>query len=240
MLGWIFISNYTLKGNVVRQTKLWLMPVILLMLTLSHWSAADELWEKGKHYQELPIPIKTADPSKIEVLEVFWYGCPHCYEFLNKHLPKWEKELPNDVDFELMPAPFPGWVVHAKAFYAAKFLGIEKEMHQYLFDNIVKDPRKYKDVSDLKPLFTAKGVKPEDFDKVFEVSGFRKISKIDQAINNATEKVKSLRISGVPALVVNGRYKVGVSDAGGFDNMLRITNYLINKERERMKKKSIN
>ena len=73
------------------------------------------------------------------------------------------------------------------------------------------------------------------FDEVFQASGFRKISKVDEAIKKAQDKIKSLRISGVPALIINGKYKVGVRDAGSFTNMLKITNYLVNKEREALK-----
>ena len=225
-----------LKGNVVRQTKLWLMPLVFLVLCFSQLGFAADLWEKGRHYKELPYPVKTEDPSKIEVLEVFWYGCPHCYEFNNEHLPEWEKQLAEDVSFRLMPATFPGWETHAKAFYAAEFLGIREDIHQFLFDKIVADPKKYKEVSDFKPLFIERGVKSEDFDKVFAVSGFRKISKIDEAIKKAGDTVKSLRISGVPALIVNGKYKVGVRDAGSFENMIKITNFLVNKERQLAKK----
>lgn len=218
--------------NKKRQNRLGLMPFVLLMLMVSQFGFAADLWEKGRHYKELPYPVKTADPSKIEVLEVFWYGCPHCYEFNNDHLPEWEAQLADDVDFQLMPATFPGWVEHAKAYYAAEFLGVKKELHQHLFDNIVTKPKKYGSSDDIKALFTAKGVKAEDYDKVFEASGFRKISKIDEAIKKAQDKIKKLRITGVPALIVNGKYKIGVRDAGSFPNMLKIANYLVNKERE--------
>jgi thiol:disulfide interchange protein DsbA len=217
------------------QNRFWLMPFVAIMLLLSQMSFAADLWEKGRHYKELPYPVKTADPSKIEILELFWYGCPHCYEFNNDHLPEWEKSLADDVDFRLMPATFPGWVEHAKAYYAAEFLGVYKEMHQYLFDKIVSNPKKYKDVDDIKVLFMDKGIKSEDFDKVFEASGFRKISKIDEAIKKAQDKIKKLRITGVPALIVNGKYKIGVRDAGSFGNMVKIANYLVNKEREAKK-----
>jgi len=220
----------------MRLFKLRLLPLLLVLLCVSSFGYAADIWEKGRHYKELPYPVKTADPSKIEVLELFWYGCPHCYEFNNDHLPKWESELADDVDFKLMPATFPGWVEHAKAYYAAEFLGVQKKMHQPLFDAIQASPKKYKDVDDLKPLFIAQGVKSEDYDAIFEAKGFRKISKVEEAIEKATKKIKSLRISGVPALIVNGKYKIGVRDAGGFPNMLKIANFLIHKERESLKK----
>jgi thiol:disulfide interchange protein DsbA len=220
----------------MRLITLRLIPLLLVLLCASSFSYAADVWEKGRHYKELPYPVKTADPAKIEVLELFWYGCPHCYEFNNDHLPKWEAELADDVDFRLLPATFPGWIVHAKAYFAAELLGVEKKMHQPLFDAIQAKPKKYKDIEDLKPLFIAEGVKSEDFDALFEATGFRKISKVDEVIEKASKKIKSLRVSGVPALIINGKYKVGVREAGGFTNMLKIANFLIYKERESSKK----
>lgn len=217
------------------RTKFSVLTLIFAFISCVSFAQAEGMWEKGVHYKELPFPVKTNDPSKIEVMEVFWYGCPHCYEFNNDHLPEWEKQFPADVDFQLMPATFPGWEIHAQAFYAAKFLGVLDKLHQPLFDNIVAAPRKYKEVEDFKPIFIKNGVNGNDFDKVFEASGFRKISKVDEALKKAGEKIKSYRISGVPALIINGKFKIGVRDAGGFANMIKVANYLIAQERQAMK-----
>jgi thiol:disulfide interchange protein DsbA len=190
------------------------------------------MWEKGSHYKELPFPVTTNDASKIEVVEAFWYGCPHCYEFNNDFLPAWEKNLPADVDFRLLPVTFPGWVEHAEAFFAAQELDKLEEMHQPLFDAIQKNPRQYKDKDDFVELFQQHGVSEEAYEKLFEASGFRKISKIDEQVKKADGKTKAYRLSGVPALIVNGKYTISVRDAGGFSNMLKIANYLIAKERD--------
>jgi thiol:disulfide interchange protein DsbA len=221
-----------MKNMFVRLS--WLFASILLILSTQ--SIAEETWQEGRHYKTLPMPVKTEDPSKLEVLEVFWYGCPHCYEFNNDYLPKWEASLPDDVNFTLLPATFRGWKEHAKVFYAAKFLGIQKDMHQALFDTIQSNPRKYKEVEDLKPLFIKQGVDEKAFDQLFETGGFRKVSQIDQAIAQADAKVNSFRITGVPALIVNGKYKVGVQDAGNFTNMLKIVDFLLEKERQALAK----
>ena len=71
--------------------------------------------------------------GKIEVVELFWYGCPHCYQ-LEPRLEKWATELPNDVKFVRMPAVMGrGWELHARAYYAAALLGVEvKPMRPYL------------------------------------------------------------------------------------------------------------
>lgn len=204
----------------------------VVFLFISASVLAQETWKEGTHYQVLSSPIKTEDPTKLEVLEIFWYGCPHCYEFNNNHLKTWEKSIPEDVNFTLMPATFKSWIEHAKVFYAAKFLGLQEDMHQELFDTVQSNQRKYRTVDSLKPLFIKRGVDEAKFDQLFETGGFRKISQIDQAVEQADKKMKSVNISGVPALIVNGKYKVGVSEAGGLGNMLKITNFLLEKERK--------
>lgn len=206
------------------------------LLLLSAQSFAAEAWQEGTHYETLPFPIKTEDPAKLEVLEIFWYGCPHCYDFNNNYLKSWESSLAEDVNFTLMPATFQGWIEHAKVFYAAKILGLQEEMHQELFDAIQSNHKKYRTVDSLKPLFLKHGVDSAAFDQLFETGGFRKMSQIDQAVEQADKKVKSVKITGVPALIVNGKYKVGVRGAGSLGNMLKITNFLLDKERKALSK----
>ena len=206
------------------------------LLVLSAQSFAADLWQEGTHYKALPFPIKTEDPTKLEVLEIFWYGCHHCYDFNNDHLISWEASLPEDVNFTLTPATFRGWVEHAKVFYAAKILGVQKEMHQEIFDTIQSNQKKYSTVESLKPLFIARGIESDRFDQLFETGGFRKVSQIDQAVEQASKLVNSVKISGVPALIVNGKYKVGVGEAGSLANMLKVTNFLLEKERKAMAK----
>jgi thiol:disulfide interchange protein DsbA len=219
----------------MRTIQLVVMSLFAACLSFSSLVSAEEMWEKGRHYKELPFQVKTRDASKIEVVEVFWYGCPHCYEFNNDFLPAWEKSFAEDIDFRLIPATFPGWVVHAEAFFAAEELGKVEGMHQALFDAIQAAPRKYEDKKDFVELFAKHGVSEEDYLNVYEASGFRKISKIEEKINKAGERIKAYRLTGVPALVVNGKYKIGVREAGGFANMIKIANYLIAQEREQMK-----
>tara|TARA_R110000850_G_scaffold212635_4_gene338408 strand:+ start:1272 stop:1937 length:666 start_codon:yes stop_codon:yes gene_type:complete len=208
--------------------------VSLMLLSTQGFTA--EVWQEGTHYKTLPFPIKTEDPTKLEVLEIFWYGCPHCYDFNNNYLKRWEKSLPEDVSFTLMPATFKGWTEHAKIFYAAKILGIQEEMHQELFDTIQSNQQKHKTVESLKPLFIKRGVDSAAFDQLFETGGFRKVSQIDLAVAQADKTMSTVKITGVPALIVNGKYKVGVREAGGLGNMLKITDFLLEKERKLMAK----
>jgi len=216
------------------QPRIFSAVMIAFALMFSSLGMAAEMWEKGRHYKELPFPVKTRDASKVEVVEMFWYGCPHCYEFNNDHLPQWEAGFADDVDFRLMPATFPGWVTHAEVFFAAEQLGKLKDMHQALFDAIQASPKKYQDRDDFVEIFAKFGVSEEDYMALFEKSGFRKISKIQEQVDKADDRVKAYRLTGVPALIVNGKYKIGVRDAGGFANMIKVANFLIAKERNEM------
>lgn len=222
----------------MRLFKAWSASLMIISLAFcASLASAAEMWVKGTHYTELAVPVETRDPSKIEVLELFWYGCPHCFEF-NKLLPAWEKTLAEDVDFHLMPTMFPGWEIHANAFYAAEFLGVLDKLHQPLFDQIVAKPKNFQKVEDFKPIFVANGVSAEDYDKVFKAEGFRKISKVEEAMNTAKKRLKEYRISGVPALIVNGKYKIAAGEAGGMENMLKVASFLVQKERAEKAKKA--
>lgn len=222
----------------MRQFFLSFITIAILSVSWIQATHAAGMWEKGRHYKELPFPVATRDPSKIEVVEVFWYGCPHCFEFAKDHLPAWEEHLPADVDFVLMPAPFSNWKTHAKAYFAAEALGVVDKLHGPLFDAITPAPKKTNSIEAFKEIFVANGVKAEDYDAVFKASGFRKISKVDEAMKKAEERIKAYRLTGVPGLIVNGKYSIGVGDAGGFQNMLKIANYLISEERQKMAKKT--
>lgn len=217
---------------------IWISLFVLISLAFTHSVSAGGMWQEGQHYKELPYPAKTRDPSKIEVAEVFWYGCPHCYEFATGHLPAWEKNLPEDVDFVLIPATFPNWIEHAKVFFAAEALGVIDKLHKPLFDAIQTKPNKYRNVDDFKDMFAEYGISEEQFESAFKASGFRKISKVDEAIKRTDELMRTYRLTGVPAMVVNGKYFVGVRGAGGFPNMLKIVNYLVDKERKNMATKA--
>jgi thiol:disulfide interchange protein DsbA len=212
-------------------TYLRFIPLFLVFALTSSLTSAADMWEKGRHYFELPTAIETSNPDKIEVLEVFWYGCGHCYDFNNNHLPGLESGLQNDTYFKLLPATFPQWTEHAKAYFASELLGVQKKMHQPLFDSIQSNAKRYKTAQDLKHVFIDQGVKSEEFDAVFVINNAKGMSKVDELIEKAHSKIQQLRISGVPALVINGKYIIGVRGAGGFPNMVKIANFLIDKER---------
>lgn len=202
-----------------------MLPMSLMASSAYAESTDNAEWIAGKHYKVLPYPVRTRDASKIEVVELFWYGCPHCYKF-NPMVHHWSEGLSDDVDFWLSPATFgPVWTIHAQAFYAAEVLGVQEKMHQPLFDAIVRDRKPLSSEAELSRFFAGFGVDEKDFKKAFK--SFSVKSKVEQA--NA--RARSYRATGVPALIVNGKYRISATEAGNNENMLKVADFLIEKER---------
>jgi thiol:disulfide interchange protein DsbA len=176
-------------------------------------------------YETLANPQPTASGDKIEVLELFWYGCPHCYH-LEPELETWLQTMPDDVVFIRMPAILgPSWELYARAYYTAELLGVSDKIHQPLFERIHKDKKPPRNAAELKAFFLEKGVSESDFDKTF--GSFAVVTRTNRA-----KQVRDLYgISGVPALVVNGKYRVSSQLAGGNKELFAVVNALIEKER---------
>ena len=92
-------------------------------------------FREGQHYRVLtPAQPTSVAPGKVEVVEIFWYGCPHCYS-LEPHLQRWlTVDMPEAAEFVKLPASLnPSWQPHARLFYAAKALGVLDEAHDAVF-----------------------------------------------------------------------------------------------------------
>ncbi len=186
---------------------------------------AGEQWVEGKNYKALPYPVRTRDTDKVEVVELFWYGCPHCYSF-EPMVQQWQKKQAADVDFWMSPAIFgKTWKTHAQAFYTAELLGVSEQTHEPLFAAIVRDRRRLNNENSLAAFFADYGVKEEEFKKVF--NSFAVNAKLQQA----DARGRSYRVTGVPAFVVNGKYLVSAGMANSQREILEIVDYLVNKER---------
>lgn len=194
-----------------------------LFALASPLSAQPAKYVEGTHYQTLDKPVRTVDPNKIEVTEVFWYGCQHCYAF-EPLLESWVPRLPDDVVFVRSPGMWNQMMeTHAQIYYVAEALGVLDEVHADVFDAI-HQRRNYLDTPEkVKEFFVSRGVSAEDFDKTW--GSFSMNSKVKQA----GARMREYRASGVPALVVNGKYLI--SGASTQAEMLQIADFLIQKER---------
>ncbi|PAV25654.1 thiol:disulfide interchange protein DsbA [Tamilnaduibacter salinus] len=204
---------YLWKGLI---TALMLLPLV----------AQAQSWESGTHYQTLDQPLPTDSADRIQVTEVFWYGCPHCYSF-KPHVESWEQSLPEDVRFRLMPAILgQSWEPHARAFYALKALDALGKAHSPLFEALAGERRPLNSASALGDFLSGVGVDPEAFVKAYDSFG------VNARLQQSQSRIRAARITGVPTMLVNGRYKVTASMAGGQEKMLDVVDYLIEKERQ--------
>ncbi|MCK5382234.1 MAG: thiol:disulfide interchange protein DsbA/DsbL [Gammaproteobacteria bacterium] len=201
----------------------WLMVLVLPCFMVAGALAGD--YTEGKEYSRLKTPQPTSTGDSIEVVELFWYGCPHCYR-LEPVLEEWLASKPGDVEFIRIPAVLgPNWVLYGKAYYTAEFLGVSDKIHTALFNAIHKDKKKIPDVASLQALFVEQGVSAEDFDNTFNSFA------VNVKMNNAKQMTKRYAVTGVPTIVVNGKYNTSASQAGSNQNIINIMDYLIAQER---------
>jgi len=167
-------------------------------------------------------PVK--NPDKIEVIEFFWYGCPHCYS-LEPSMVEWLKNKPENVEFIRQPAVFSDlWGKHAKAFFTAEALGVSEKVHADFFDAIQNKRQKLTSEDDLAKFFAAHGVKDEDFRAAY--NSFL----VDAKLRQAETMGPRYGITGVPTIIVNGKYRVTATTAKSQENMIAVTNQLIQQE----------
>jgi thiol:disulfide interchange protein DsbA len=187
---------------------------------------------EGKHYLRVNPPVLSGGDGKIEVIEFFWYGCPHCYAF-ESALDAWSKRLPADVAFKRVPVAFrqEPFVVHQKLFYTLESMGLVEKLHRKVFDEIHLN----RDASDQKPrLANVEQVgafaEKQGLDKAQFLSVFNSFS-INTKAGQAQKLTTGYQIDGVPALGVQGRFYTSGGAAGDMDKALSVTEFLIQKVR---------
>ncbi|VAX14301.1 Periplasmic thiol:disulfide interchange protein DsbA [hydrothermal vent metagenome] len=197
----------------------------LIMMVVFFSTASARNYDEGIEYQRLKEPVPTqVGPGKVEVVELFWYGCPHCFR-LEPNIHKWLKSKPKNVEFIRIPAVFnKTWALHAKAYYTADFLGIMDKFHKPFFDAIHLKKEPMTTAAEVRAFFLQLGVSKKDFNSVFNSFG------VDAKVRRAKELSREYGISGVPSLVVNGKYLTDGPMAGGRKGMIDVLNYLIKKE----------
>lgn len=176
-------------------------------------------------YVELTNPVPVAVPGKIEVVELFWYGCPHCYAF-EPVINPWVAKLPSDVNFVRIPAMFGGpWDAHGQMFLTLEAMGVESKVHSAVFEAIQKEHKRLTTPEEMAEFLATQGVDKDKFLATF--NSFAIKGKIVQA----KELAKKYEISGVPTMIVNGKYRFDVGSAGGAEQALQLADKLVAQER---------
>jgi thiol:disulfide interchange protein DsbA len=182
-------------------------------------------FSEGIEYEKIGNAQPTVASDKIEVLELFWYGCPHCYQ-LEPALEAWLENKPDDVAFVRMPAVLgPNWELLARAYYTAELLNVSDKVHPALFARLHKERKRITNVGQLQAFFAEHGVSEQDFSSTFK--SFAVVTKTNRA-----KQVRNMYgITGVPAVVVNGKFRTSATMAGGNEKMFKVIEYLIEQER---------
>jgi thiol:disulfide interchange protein DsbA len=170
--------------------------------------------------------VDTRDSSKVEVVEVFSYGCIHCKNF-QPAMEAWRETIGEDVDFYRMPATFDErWQTLAQLYYTAEALGVTDQVHDAIFTAIFDDGVNLVEPELMADLFESEaGISPEQFNKVF--TSFSVRSRVQQAHARGL----AYRLSGTPTLIVDGMYRVDGRMAGGNAAMLAVVDYLVAQRR---------
>ncbi len=177
--------------------------------------------QEGRDYELLLTPVPTATGDRVEVLELFWYGCPHCYQF-EPHVKKWLEDKPEGAEFRRMPAVLgKSWLIHAQAYYTAEALGVLDTMHEAIFRAMHRDKLKLRTEDEMAEFFAENGVPEERFRKVFKSFG------VQTKVQQASARVRAYRITGVPTVIVNGKYRVKSGD-----RLFEVVDYLVGLERK--------
>ena len=198
--------------------------VAAAILSLSALAAGPEAFE-GHDYTLLKNPQPVATGSKVEVLEFFWYRCPHCFQ-LEPGLNTWLKTLPKDAQVRRVPAVFrDDWLPGAKLYYTLEQMGLLGKLHHKVFDAYHLDNINLNDPAVLGGWITKQGVERKKFEGIY--NSFSTQSKATQGARLAT----TYAISGVPAFVIDGKYATSVGMAGSEVRLFEVLDQLIVKAR---------
>jgi protein dithiol oxidoreductase (disulfide-forming) len=186
----------------------------------------DWKYQEGKHFRRMTISQGTSSaPDKIEVAEVFWYGCPHCYDF-EPVLDEWKSGLPSDVTFVRIPVVWsPTHQIHARIMYTAEALGKLNEMHAGVFEAMHQKGERLTTEDEIVELFAEYDVSEEDFREAFNSFG------VSSSVKRAENLGRRYNIRSVPVIVVNGKYATDAPDIRGFAEMIGVTDELVERER---------
>lgn len=172
-------------------------------------------------YKSLDRPLPLSNPKQHEIIEVFWYGCPHCFQF-DPYLKEWEAKKPANVTFIRLPAVLnPPWELHARTYYTAEALGVLDKTHEALFNAIHVEGKSLNNESTLAEFFAKYGVSAKEFKET--LYSFT----VEMKIKQAKELIQRFDLHAVPAVIVDGRYLVDGELAGSHAQVIKVAQHLI-------------
>ena len=202
--------------------------IALIFVLLSQAAFAEEFVEGSDYDVISPRMETTVGEDKIEVIEFFWYGCPHCYT-IEPYIKSWE--MPADVELVRIPATFSEpWIIHAKVYYTLESLD-RLDLHEVFFNAIHgrqqrRDLVREDKIAEFFASFSS-GIPEDKFSKAYN----------SFIVNTKTQKadrlVREYAIKSVPTFIVNGRYLSSPSMVGSAERLIGALDYLTNLERDK-------
>jgi thiol:disulfide interchange protein DsbA len=198
-------------------------------------------WVEGKHYFRIDPAQPTSSPGKIEVTEVFSYGCPACFQY-HGVVDDLAKNLPRGTVMTYTPASFrpdENWPLLQRAYLTAQAFGVDKQSHDAMFDAVFKSgelgiidlqtnkPKAqsaWPTIDDVAKFYAKFGVKPEEF--AATANSFT----INTKMKRADELIRAYEVDSTPTIVVNGKYRLTPNSAGGYAQSVELVQWLISKE----------
>lgn len=175
------------------------------------------------NYTLLTTPIDVSSGDKVEVAELFWYGCGHCFS-LEPQVNKWKKDMPENASFVKVPAIFSKrWEFHGKAFYTMEALGVLEEANDAFFHKIHVERKPVNDLNAFIAFMDGYGKTAEEVTSAFNSFA------VDTKLRNAKMITAKSSATGVPAFLVDGKYHTSVTLAGSSDNLFNVIDQLVAK-----------
>jgi thiol:disulfide interchange protein DsbA len=197
----------------------------LVAAPLMSVSAMPEAYVEGTHYAKTAQRLATtAEENQIEVVELFSYSCPHCFR-LDPIVMEWKKTLPENVKFVHVPAIFrDSWLQLARVFYAAEAMGELERLHPIIFNAIHVEKKRLNTEGQLLDFIEEQGIDRAEFEKM--MNSFTVKAKVKKALILS----QASGVTGVPAMIVNGKYRTDAPLAGSMEEMMKAVDFLIQKE----------
>ena len=182
--------------------------------------------EEGFDYRILPAPQPVEAKGKVEVIEFFWYGCPHCYDF-EPELNAWLKRQPKDVTFRKVPVAFrDDFMPHSQLFYALEAMGKGEAMNDKVMYAMHKENKRLMTENEIADWVASQGIDRNTF-----LATYRSFAVVSKA-RAARQMADAYRIDGVPTIVMQGRYVTSPSIAGTKAKAIAVMDYLEQKIRK--------
>lgn len=202
------------------------LALVALLAPLSVAAQAPQQWLEGVHYDLVEVQYDAPEDGSIEVVELFWYGCGSCFQF-EPHIERWLETKPDDVRFlRVAGAMAPAWRTHARAFYTAEQLDVVERVHTKIFHALHVERRTLNDVGAFASFFAEHaGVDAAEFRRTWDSFG------VETRVRRGDQFARRYQLTGVPAVIVAGKYRTNPSRALGYAQLIDLIDYLVELER---------